>query len=521
MRGKERRWRPRAMAIGLACVLAGVGAEAAQAAPLQWGECPPEAAGLECALLPVPLDYRDPGGRQIEIAVSRLRATSEERRRGVILLNPGGPGEAGLRMPNRIAPHLPDSVRERYDLIGFDPRGIQRSAPVSCGLTLQPEDVARFIPWPDPPPDGTERNFEFAHMVAEACANGPSGDMLRFFTTANTARDMDRIRIALGEQRISYFGTSYGSYLGAVYASLFDERTDRFVLDSVIHPGRIWRDTFKAWGPAVEIRFPDFTRWAAERDETYGLGDTSAEVRRLYFDLAARLDRDPLDLGNVVLTGILFRHVTRQALYDDAGFANLATIWQLVNENRPAALQQELGGVGTLQFPQPAPDNPIAAPWAVLCDDANWPESPDLYRQEVAQWGALFPVAGGMAANVWPCAFWRNEPIEPPVRITSSGRGKLLVVQGLRDPATPFDGGLAMRLTLGRRARLVTVNNGGHVAAYDDDVNTCANDAASDFYVTGDLPSRDRFCPAEPVAPTPQARRQAEKELLEEVRLLR
>jgi pimeloyl-ACP methyl ester carboxylesterase len=467
------------------------------AAALEWGECPP-ANGLdprqECATLAVPLDYRDPGGRQIEIAVSRIPATSSETRRGVLVMNPGGPGNPGLNTPSRIAALAPAELLEPYDLIGFDPRGVGRSSGVSCGFVPAPDEVVRLLPWPAPDGD-IAANVAYSRGMAEACGR-TSGDVLPFVTTANTARDIDRIRAGLGERRISYLGYSYGTYLGPVYATLFPRRAERLVLDSSIHPGRIWRETFRAWGPATEIRFPDFARWAAERHATYGLGDTAAEVRELYFELAARLDEQPIDLGNIVLTGNVFRTEMRADLYDDLLFPNLAFLMQFVNEFE--------AGTATAQarsalLDDPPVDNPFASLWAVACDDADWPEDPAVYARDVARDIVRYPLAGGMAANIWPCAFWPNEPREAPVEIDVEGDTKVLVVQSLRDPATPYEGGLAMRLELGDRARLVSVGNGGHIAAYDDDRQPCADDAVTSFLLTGRLPERDRFCPAAPV----------------------
>lgn len=471
---------------------------------LEWGECPGASGpAQECALLTVPLDYDEPSGPTIRIAVSRIRAASPVLRRGVLLLNPGGPGGPGLDLPELFAQLFPPSLLDRYDLIGFDPRGIGRSAPVTCALTPEQQDLTLVIPWPTGP-GRIEGNVAYARSVAESCADASTADLLPFITTANTARDMDRIRAALGEDTISYFAYSYGSYLGAVYASLFPERSDRIVLDSVVHPGRIWRDSFRAWGPAIEIRFPDFTRWAAERNDTYGLGATPADVRRLYFELGARLDREPIEVIGLLFTGNLFREFTRGSLYDDSLFANLAAVWQTIDagngEDRAADLADALAEV----FPDRPADGVFAGIWAVLCDDAQWPESPDRYRADVSIDGALFPIAGAMAANIWPCAFWMNEPREPAVPILRRHSGNILLVQGLRDPATPYDGAWAMRWALGNRSRLLSVEVGGHGLAYLKG-NACADDAVTSFLETGRLPRTDGFCRAEPAVESPPA----------------
>jgi pimeloyl-ACP methyl ester carboxylesterase len=501
--------------IGVLLGAIGVAPSGASATPtLEWEACPPEddpAPGQECASLSVPLDYAAPTGDQIEIAVSRIPATTPEQRRGVLLLNPGGPGSRGLTgLPAKVARLAPPELLERYDLIGFDPRGIGRSTGVTCDLAPEQMDLARFLPWPAP--DGSiDENVAYSRGIAESCAAADDVDYLPHITTANTARDMDRIRAALGEQKISYLGYSYGSYLGAVYASLFEDRADLVALDSVVHPGRIWREAWRSWGYATEIRFPDFTRWAAERDEIYGLGNTSREVRELYLELASRLDREPLDLGNVILTGNLFRTVMRQDIYDDLLFGDLAGLMQFLDTNGQVAGRAQDEPFAALA--EPPADNGFASVWAVVCDDADWPVSVEQHRQDVARDSRLFPLAGGMAANIWPCAFWPNEPVEHPVAIDVESPTKVLLIQGLRDPATPYDGAVAMRLRMGSRSRLVTVDNGGHIAAFDDDRQQCADRAVTDFFVGGSLPRRDSFCKREPVEVTPALRERAREDV--------
>src|SRR5438132_3146330 len=219
-----------ALVLGSTVPLTTVQAHAAPAPaasrPLQWTSCPP-VAGLpdqQCATLQVPLDYGRPDGRQITVGVSRIAASNPALRRGVLLINPGGPGGSGIDLPRILALLLPQSVLDRYDLIGFDPRFVNTSTPITCGLT--PEDLSALPPWPLP--GGVEQNAVVARDVADRCAQN-AGDLLPFATTENTARDMDQIRKALGEQTISYLGYSYGTYLGAVYATLFPDRTDRVV----------------------------------------------------------------------------------------------------------------------------------------------------------------------------------------------------------------------------------------------------------------------------------------------------
>lgn len=515
----RRSWRSRAallvssVVVMLALGTTGVSAQSTgtavprpQAAEPVWGDCPIPDPVMQCALITVPLDYAAPAGPTIEIAVSRIRATDPQQRRGVLLLNPGGPGGSGLDLPALFTQVMPASVLARYDLIGFDPRGIGYSAPVSCALSADQMDGTKVIPWPAP--GGFADNVAFARSFAKSCGSGPSADVLPHITTANTARDMDRIRVALGEPKISYLGYSYGTYLGAVYASLFPQRSDRFILDSNVSPKRIWRETFRAWGPAVEIRFPDFTRFAAAHNDEYGLGTTSLAVRKLYFELAARLDKDPLELDGTLVTGNLFRAATRGSLYSDFSFPGLAEIWQLVKEgtSAPPGVRSRAAAALDALFPEVPEDNGFASLFAVLCDDADWPEDPARYRRDMRVDSKLFPVAGGMAANIWVCAAWPFEPRKKPVRMNDHGPANILLVQGTRDPATPIFTGVEMRLAFPLRSRMTTVDVGGHGVAYLSGFKNCGDDNTTAYLLTGKLPA-DRFCRAGgPVDPPQQPR---------------
>ncbi len=254
----------------------------------RWKRCDAESpATFQCATVRVPLDHSRPDGRKLDIAVSRIKATGTKERRGVLLLNPGGPGGAGLDMPLFMAPDLPAAVKRQYDLVGFDPRGVGRSAPLGCGLKESERQ------WPRPYKPATfAADVSWARSVARKC-RAANGDTLRHMTTRNTARDLDVVRAALGEKKISYLGYSYGTYLGAVYTQMFPARADRFVLDSAVDPRRIWRGMIQVWAEGAEPAFDRWTEWTARRHATYRLGRTPAAVRKTFWDLVARADRDP------------------------------------------------------------------------------------------------------------------------------------------------------------------------------------------------------------------------------------
>jgi pimeloyl-ACP methyl ester carboxylesterase len=481
---------------------------------LQFSACPASPggvpdAGQQCATLQVPLDYADPNGRKIAVAVSRVRSANPASRRGVLLLNPGGPGGPGLDLPGLLAAVLPQSVLDRYDLIGFDPRFVGTSTPVSCGLSDEEAQEA-YVPLEQP--GGFAATSALMRRVADECASA-AGDLLPFATTANTARDMDQIRQALGEAKISYLGYSYGTYLGAVYAALFPDRTDRFILDSSVDPDWVWRQQFRAWGSGGTIRFPDFAAFAAANNATYHLGKNATAVRGLYLRLLQRLKSHPVHFQNsdVVLNGALFQEITFSALYGDDSFPFLADFLQMVNATKETAVAGDslLQAVQALQPRRTLDgeplDNDVASGLAILCDDVAWSRSPVDYQRELAADSKRYPLFGALGSNVWPCAFWQSPPVEPPVAITPLGPTNVLMLQNRRDPATPYAGALGLRAAFGERARLVSVDQGGHTV-YATTPNGCANQIATAFLADGTLPEGDVSCPAGALTAEEQAR---------------
>lgn len=475
-------------AAALAVLLIGAGLPVAAAGEgLDWGACPEAPGGVpdarqECATLRVPLDYRDPAGEQVSLAVSRIRTAAPGTRRGVLLLIPGGPGNPGLNRPTTHGLRLPPEVLDRYDIVGFDPRGVGHSTPISCDL--EPRDAAPTALWPWPGPGGDiSGNAARARRVAEACVRN-GGPLTRHITTRNEARDIDRIRRALGEPRLSYWATSYGTYVGAAYATMFPWRTDRVVLDSSGDPDprRVARGWMANFAVGVADRFPDFAAWAADRHPTYGLGTTPAAVRGTYLRLATTLDREPLP----EVTGTILRAVMFNSLYSDAGFPQLAGLMRAVLAGGPVP-------------PIPAPpagqfQNLVAVLAATGCNDVAWPGPGHDHARDVARNRAAYPLTAGMPVNIHACAFWPYDPAEPATRVSPRGLRNILLVQNRRDPATPLAGALRMRHALGDRARMVVVDSGGH-GAYLANGSPCGDAATTAFLAHGTRPHHDLTCP--------------------------
>ncbi|WP_223634195.1 alpha/beta hydrolase [Corallococcus sp. EGB] len=467
-----------------------------------WGTCPalPDGAARDprqtCGSLQVPLDHHHPGGATLDIAVSRIIAARPSSRRGVLLLNPGGPGLGGLELPSLNAPLLPPAVLDSYDLIGFDPRGVGHSSPVTCGLT----DVSIVNLFPYPAADGSiDANVALARETAARCAASSSRDVLPFITTANTARDMDLFRQALGEEQVSYWGQSYGTYLGAVYASLFPERTDRMILEGNVDPTSVWSGFTRTWSDGMESRFPDAARYAAAHDDRFHFGTTPEAVTEAYLALANRIDATPASIPgtDAVITGGLLRTLTYTFLERDEQLPLLVQVWRTTANladgaptEEDAAVLQQLFAQGPAEADIPG-DNQTAVFLALTCGDVSWPTDVEHYRAATAVDRAAHPLSAGMPANIWPCAFWRA-PLEPPVAVPSEGPHNILLLQNRRDNATPWESGLGMRKALGARAAWVGVEAGGHYA-YGQGAS-CVDDVFNAFLEDGTLPQDDVHC---------------------------
>lgn len=492
------RWRGLvAVAVAMAVVAAPAPPTPAVAAPavseVAWTPCPDPAqaaAGLQCASIEVPLNYRAPGGRRIEVGISRLPGTDPDARRGVLVLNPGGQFTSELALPLRLVERgLPADVRRHYDLIAFDPRGIGTSTPVSCDLT--PAQMFTIPPgrYAETKAD-IRADAERMRRIAQQCASSATAPLMRHMSVANVARDLDQIRQALGEQRISYLGYSFGTYLGAVYATLFPQRTDRFVLDSVVGPTGMDHTWSRRLGLGVEQRFPDFAAWAAEHRETYDLGDNPRQVRSTLLHLARRLDDAPVE----GVDGHLLRYLTFAMLFSDTTFPHLAQFWQTARKGADGLPLTEAEATLLRQMSNTAFD--FSGLLHLACNNVEgWPRGVRPYERAVTLDRARYPLYGAASAGLWPCAFWPVRPVEARVRISAEGPSNILLVQNRRDPGTPLEGALEMRHALGQRARLVTVASGGHLA-YLGTGGACADAVTTRFLVTGVRPATDRVCPS-------------------------
>ncbi|MGH7534510.1 MAG: alpha/beta fold hydrolase, partial [Gemmatimonadales bacterium] len=274
----------------VAAALSPVTAQAAPSMPrtagaLSWGPCKDVgllAAGAECATLKVPLDWDEPSNTTVSLALSRVRATRD--RQGVMLSNPGGPGGSGLGMPGYLPGAVPRGVGLRYDWIGFDPRGVGSSRPA---LSCEPDYLKGPRPDYRPAERAPRAPNELAWIArtrkyAKTCGSR-NGRLLEHVRTADTIRDIEAIRVALGEDRIGYYGFSYGTFIGQAYATMYPNRVRRMVLDGNLppnYPG--YGDGGRAQMASFQYVLGQFFGWIAQNAEVYGLGKTAGEVVAAY-----------------------------------------------------------------------------------------------------------------------------------------------------------------------------------------------------------------------------------------------
>ncbi|MFE6589997.1 alpha/beta hydrolase [Streptomyces sp. NPDC057781] len=482
--------------VGVSTALLGItapvtaSATADAAEPLAWTAC--EGTGADprqqCATLQVPMDHADPDSPLIDIAVSRIPSENPDARRGALLLIAGGPGGSSLNDPSGKGQKLPQEVRDTHDLIGFAPRGLAPSTSVDCGLEYGDLATSKLRPWPAP--DGSvDGNMDTARRTADACARN-GGELIRHLSTANEARDIDRLRAALGERRISAWGVSYGTYVGAVYAQLFPHRTDRIVLDSVDDPDptRVNRAWLAGHEQGVEDTFPHFAAWASKPGNPDRVAREASDVRPMFLRLAARLDREPIPWPGAnpeELNG----NVLRQTMLDSfASPSRYPTLAKLMRAARQGTVPPAPAGP-----PEAVLQNVTAVGAGVLCNDVAWPKSAAGYQKDVTESRAKYPLTAGMPRNAMLCAAWPYPPREEPVRITDRGPSNILLVQNERDVNTPLSGALKMREALGRRAVMVTVGSTGH-DAYLAEGNACGDRTVSHFLATGQRPATDTYC---------------------------
>ncbi|MFF8904889.1 alpha/beta hydrolase [Streptomyces olivaceoviridis] len=470
-------------------------ARAARPAQLGWEKCgTTDYPRLQCASLKVPLDHADPSGRRTTVALSLVPHTARASQ-GPLLVDPGGPGGSGLTLAGFVASSLPKSVAARYDVIGFDPRGVGRSEPA---LDCVPGHFPPVRPDSVPATPALERaSLDRARSFAAACGR-KYGDLLPYLDTVSSARDLEAVRRALGAPRISYFGSSYGTYPGAVYAKLFPGRVHRLVLDSVVDPTGVWYEDNLGQDYAFDDRHRALMAWIAQYDDTYGLGKDPEKVEARWWAMRAALSKKPA--GGRVGAAELEDTFTPGAYYDGywPHLAEAFAAW--VHHRDTGPLLEAYRNFGAVDA---AGDNGYSVYAAVRCRDAAWPRGWNRWRADAWDVYAKAPVTAW--SNAWynaPCAFRPVAPLRP-VDITNGTLPPALLFQATDDAATPCSGGATAHRLLTRSSLVVEESGGNHGVTLSG--NTCLDGYLAAYLGDGRVPrggAVDAVCPKSP-APAP------------------
>ncbi len=489
------------VASGVAPVGAAPGSKAAPHDTIDWGTCVDsrlQAAGAQCALLPVPLDYSEPSGAQIKIAVSRImHKVPDSQAQGVMLVNPGGPGGSGLGL-SRLGQFVPNHAGDYYDWIGFDPRGVGSSQPaVSCDPNYFDFNRPAYIPVQS---SDLQKWLARSKGYADACAanNGP---ILAHLTTVDAANDMDSIRAALGVDQINYYGFSYGTYLGQVYSTLFPTHVRRMVLDSNVDPRNVWYEANLNQDVAFNQNIKIWFGWLAKYDDVYHLGKTEKAVETLFYKIEANLTFHPAD-GKI--GGDEWVDIFLYAGYYQVTWLDLADAFaRYIQNNDVANLEDEYLGADGL-----GDDNGFAVYNGVQCTDVQWPQQWSTWAHD--NWKTFARAPFETWANAWfnaPCLYWPAKA-QTPITIDGSKVQSALLIDETLDAATPYEGSLQVRKLYPNSSLIALPGGTSHANSLDGDA--CLDDQIADYLASGKLPARkpgngpDATCEPLPV-PVPDA----------------
>ncbi|MEV4135388.1 alpha/beta hydrolase [Dactylosporangium sp. NPDC049742] len=462
--------------------------------PAQWKPCPdvykgifsspPQNVKYDCATVKVPQDWHNPeGSGTFDVAMVRGRSTTQRDRVGSLFINPGGPGASGVEYAVYRSVYLPAEVVRRFDVIGFDPRGIGRSSPVKCFSDADLD--ANFGIDPDPQTDAAfGESVALTRRLAQSCGD-KYGDKLRFYSTEQTARDMDALRAAVGEQQMTYLGYSYGTLLGAVYAQLFPKNVRAFVLDGAVDPTLSMQDSAEKQAAGFEHAFDNFTTWCKANVTACPIGpDPRAVVTKAIADART----SPVQgKGRNATAGWVFTAVV-SSLYSESGWRVLAQAMQDLRNGKPEKMFQ-LADSYAERDPEGKYTNMFDANAAVGCADSDDTPTVEQARALQPQWRQKYPLFGGALALNLICAQWPGKRDPYPAGV-ATGSAPIVVIGTLGDPATPYEQAPALAKMLGV-GTLITWKGEGHTA-YPK--TGCVIDAVNRYLIDLRVPPAELTC---------------------------
>lgn len=453
---------------------------------LDWRSC---SGGNQCARLTVPLDYADPDGETIELAVLRDPAEQRSQRVGQLVVNPGGPGGSGVEYAASGSFTFGEELTRYFDIVGFDPRGVGRSTPLDCATTEQIDEFLSADPDPDTPAE-VSRLDRLTSELGQGCLSR-SGDLTRHMSTEEVARDMDILRAALGEAQLDYLGASYGTFLGATYADLFPKNVRRMVLDGAIDPSLSNEELSLGQARGFETALRAYVADCVDQGSCF-LGDNVDAGTRRIEDLLEQIDRRPLPTSEE-------RELTQGlALYGIILPLYLKDYWPLLT----VALKQALAGNGdrllalsdqySSRGPEEYTDNSIEAIYAVNCLDHNDFIGSDEVPSRFEKFEKASPTFSRIFAfGLSTCASWPVKSGNRTTALDAEGAEPIVVIGTTRDPATPYEQAVALARQLDSGV-LVSRDGDGHTGFQQG--NECVDSAVEEYLVEGSAPKDGLSC---------------------------
>lgn len=475
--------------------------------PVQWRACAdPDLveAGARCGYLTVPVNYAKPNGKKIKLYLSRiLHKSSAADYLGVALTNPGGPGASGVRL-SRLGGWVPDGVGDRFDWIGFDPRGVGRSKPaLSCSRTFPGgDDRPNYVPY-----RAADKRYWRTQTAKYAAGCGRSAaakiGLLSHVKTRDSVADMESIRKVLGAEKISYYGFSYGTYLGQVYATKHPTRVDRFVFDGNVNPGNVWYKANLEQNVAFDKNMDRYWRYLAKYLGAYKLGTSASAIKRGYYALLKKLDRKPA-YGGRLGPDEVSDAMLGAGYYVYDWVATGKAYSQLVRGKGSKALYDMYGGG---EGGPGGADNGYAMYNATQCSDVQWPRQWSRWESDAWRIHRRHPFLTW--GNTWynaPCLNWKARAGTPTKVTGRKVTSKILLISETFDAATPYSGSLAVRRLFPTASLIEGVNGTTHSGSLSG--VACTDNAIAHYLATGQVPTRlsgnrsDKRCKPVP-APRP------------------
>jgi pimeloyl-ACP methyl ester carboxylesterase len=442
---------------------------------------------MRCAKISVPLDYAEPDGKQITVALVRLHDRSDSSPIGSLLMDPGGPGGSGVQFAASIAAALPSTVTSHFDIVGFDPRGVGSSTPIECETDKQ-KDAATAAS-PDVRTDaGFVQAKQQAAQLARACTSKYGADLAQF-DTVQTAKDMDRIRQALGDEHMNYLGFSYGTELGAQYARLFPSKIRVAVLDGAVDPLTDDITSFANQLDGFEKAFDQFADWCPDHNPCSSLDDP----RQTVYDLVDQARTDPIPASGEtrVATPSIVDLAVLSGLYSQSFWPILTQALLTARDGDSRVLFQLADNYNERENGHYS--NILEANTTIGCNDSEPGPSDSTIRATTAQWVKRFPMFGlWSAGSLFACQQWQGKRTPPPLPVARTTAHKLLVVGNLHDPATPYQGAKDLTKTLGN-AVLLSWDGEGHTSYLQG--SSCIDGYVNAYLLSGTLPPTGTTCP--------------------------